>query len=285
MTRLIRTELFKLRKRGMTWILLYIMVGIVVLINLLLFAISQISVPARGTGGLANLADILNLSSSLPFTLFILSSFGAVMAVILMASSVGNEYNWRTIRIALISSEGRLKFLGSKLVAVIILIAIGMVVSLAAGFIMGIVTNTISGHTLNFSFFTGVYSWDQFLQFWRTLVVIMTFTLLGFLFSVVGRSAMPGIAVGVGLLFLEPIITSFMNLAGGWVSDIPKYLFSANAQAINALNNLPSGFGAFGNAANLQLPSVTQAYTVLGAYMVVFLVVSFFLFKKRDVTS
>lgn len=269
----------------MTWILLYVMVGIVVLINLLLLAISKIALPVQTPGRLANLADILNLSSSIPFTFFILSSFGAVMAVILIASSMGNEYNWRTIRIALISSEGRLKFLGSKLISVIILIAIGILISLAAGFIMGIVTNSISGHALNFGFFTGGYLWNQFVQYWRTLFVIITFAFLGFLFSVIGRSAMPGIAIGVGILFLEPIITSFMSLAGGWVAEIPKYLFSANVNAINALNNLPTGFGAFNNALSTQFPSTLHAFIVLGAYMVVFLVVSFYLFKKRDVTG
>jgi ABC-2 type transport system permease protein len=285
-TRLIRAELYKLRKRGMTWILLYVMVGIMILINLILFAISKISLPSRTPGELTNLADILNLSSSIPFSLSMLSSFGAVMAVILMASSMGNEYNWRTIRIALISSEGRLKLLWSKLISVAILVVIGMVISVVAGFIMSMITNTIGGHTLHFGFMTGGYLWDQFLQFWRTLFIIMTFTLMGFLFSVVGRSAMPGIAIGVGILFLEPIITSFMGLASGWVSSIPKYLFSANVEAINALNKLPGGSsGIFGGANSTKAPSVPHAFIVLALYMVVFLVVSLYLFKKRDVTS
>ena len=283
MIRLIGTELFKVRKRAMTWILLFIMLGIVILINLLLFAISKLTLPNRP--GLANLADILNLASSIPFTFYLLSSFGAVMAVILMASSMGNEYNWRTIRIALISSESRLKFLGSKIISVFILAIIGMLISLAVGLIMGIITNAAIGHTMNFSFFTGTYIWDQFQQFWRTFFIIMVFTTLGFLFAVIGRSSMPGIAVGIGILFLEPIITSFMTLAGGWVSDIPKYLFSANVQAINALNNLPTGTGPFSGGASAQPPSVAHAFTVLAVYIVVFIVISFSLFKKRDVTG
>jgi len=98
---LIKSEIFKLRKRGMTWTLLYILIAILIVINLLLYAISRIELPSRSPGALDSLSDILSLSSSIPFTLNILSSFGAVLAVILIASSAGNEYSWRTIRLAL----------------------------------------------------------------------------------------------------------------------------------------------------------------------------------------
>ena len=286
MTRLINTELFKLRKRGMTWILLYILMGLLVLLHLLLFAVSRISLPTGGGQGMGDLAQLLGLPSSIPFTFSILTSFGAVMAVILMASSLGNEYNWRTIRLALICSEGRLKFLGSKLISTLILILVGMVIALIVGFVMSLITTAIGGNPFDFSFFTGSYIWDQFLQFWRTFFVISTFTVVGFLFAVVGRSAMPGIAVGIGVLFLEPIITALMRAAGGWVSSVPNYLFSANVSAINALNNLPAGFrGGLGGGAASDLPTASHAFAVLIVYIVVFLAIGFYLFHKRDVTG
>jgi ABC-type transport system involved in multi-copper enzyme maturation permease subunit len=111
--------------------------------------------------------------------------------------------------------------------------------------------------------------------------------LLGCLFALAGRSAMPGIAIGIGILFLEPIITSFMTLAGGWVAKIPDYLFTANVNAINALNNLPipgkfSG-GMIGSSS--QTPSVSHAFAVLSVYIVIFICVAFYLFRKRDVTG
>ena len=198
---------------------------------------------------------------------------------------MGNEYNWRTIRLALISSEGRFKFLVAKLVSVAILILIGMVAGLLASFIMSSITTAIGGNSFSFSFSTGGYWWDQFLQFWRTFFIILPFTLMGFMFAIVGRSAMPGIAIGVGILFLEPIITSFMRLASGWVADVPDYLFSANVNAIDALNDLPGDFGGGPFAAMIRVPSVTHAAIVLTIYMVVFLGISFYLFRKRDVTG
>lgn len=205
-----------------------------------------------------------------------------------MASSVGNEYNWRTIRIALICSEGRLQFLGAKLISVFILVLLGMVIGVATGFVMSMITTAVGGYSFNFSFATGSFFWAQFLQFWRTFFIVLTFGLLGFLFAVIGRSSMPGIATGIGILFLEPIITALMRLAGGWVAKVPDYLFTANVNAINTLNQLPEqfrgGVGGGGNGA-FQIPSVNHAYIVLGVYCVVFLIIGFFLFRQRDLTG
>jgi ABC-2 type transport system permease protein len=272
----------------MTWILLYILMGILVLVYLLLFAISKIQLPAGAPRDLTDIGTLLGLKSSIPFALEILTSFGAVLSVILMASSVGNEYNWRTVRIALISSESRFKFLSAKLISVAIAIFVGMVIGVAVGFLMSTITTAIGGTGFDLSFATGSYLWDQFLQFWRTFFIILPFTLLGFLFAVVGRSAMPGIAVGIGIAFLEPIITALMRLAGGWVSSVPDYLFAANVNAISALNQLPRGFGGgqgFGGGSTTVLPSTTHAFVVLTIYIIVFIVIPFYLFRKRDVTG
>jgi ABC-2 type transport system permease protein len=286
-TRAIRAELLKLRKRSLTWILLGVLVGMTALLHFLLYLVSRIGLPGRATG-MGNLQTLLGLPMSIPFALTVLTSFGAVLAVILAASSMGNEYNWRTIRIALISSESRLKFLAAKLISIGMLVLVGMAIGVATGFVMGLITTAMGGQAFDFSFMTGGYLWDQFLQFWRTFFMILPFALLGFMLSIAGRSAMPGIATGIGILFLEPIVTSFMGLAGGWVAQLPNYLFNANVNAINALNNLPlSGrgmAGPFAGAAALG-PTVPHAFAVLSVYIVVFLATAFYLFRKRDVTG
>ena len=133
---MIGAELFKLRKRTMTKVLIIIMVVIIVLVNLLLLAISK--APPIGNGqGIARIQDLLGLSSAIPFAFSLLASFGSVLAIILAASSMGNEYNWHTIRTALISSESRFKFLTAKLVSLAILILIGMLIGVVAGFLTG----------------------------------------------------------------------------------------------------------------------------------------------------
>ena len=282
--RMIGAEFLKLRKRQMTWVLLSILVGIIVLVNLLLLAISKVKTPGTGLGA-GNIAALLGLQSAVPFAFSMMASFGTVLAIILTASSMGGEYNWKTIRPALVSRESRFKFIIAKLVSLGILILIGMLIAVIAGFIMGLITTGLGGNAYSFGFLTGSYVWTQFLQYWRTFYVIMPFALLGFMMAIVGRSAMPGIATGIGVVFLEAIITTFMTAAGGWIAKVPAYLLNANMTAITALNKLPGRFGGGGGGTDTTIPSLTHAFVILGLYSVIFLVFSFYLFRNRDVTG
>jgi ABC-type transport system involved in multi-copper enzyme maturation permease subunit len=281
---MIGAEFLKLRKRQMTWVLLSILVGIIVLVNLLLLAISKVKTPGTGLGA-GNIAALLGLQSAVPFAFSMIASFGTVLAIILTASSMGGEYNWKTIRPALVSRESRFKFIIAKLVSLGILILIGMLIAVIAGFIMGLITTGLGGNAYSFGFLTGSYVWTQFLQYWRTFYVIMPFALLGFMMAIVGRSAMPGIATGIGVVFLEAIITTFMTAAGGWIAKVPAYLLNANMTAITALNKLPGRFGGGGGGTDTTIPSLTHAFVILGLYSVIFLVFSFYLFRNRDVTG
>jgi ABC-2 type transport system permease protein len=284
-TRLIAAELFKLRKRSMTVVLLSILVGIIVILYLLLLAVSKVNLPNRIADQPGAIQNLLGLPLAIPFALTLLSFFGTVMAVILLASSMGNEYNWRTIRTMLICSESRSKLLWAKLISAGILILAGMIIGVAVGFIMSLITTAIGGYAFSFSFATGGYLWDQFLQFWRIGFVILPYLMIGFLFAIVGRSAMPGIALGIGVLFLEGIITAFMELAGGWIASVPDYLLAANVRAITSLSKLPQSIGSGFGGNNAQTPSTPHAFIVLSVYIVFFVFVAFYLFRKRDVTG
>ena len=291
MTRLIGAELFKMRKRMMTKVLLFVLVGIMVVFYLLLFAVSKANLPSTGGGPrLGQIENLLGLPVALPFAMSMLASFGSVLAVILVASMMGNEYNWRTIRTALTFSEGRLRFLTAKLTAAAILILIGMVVGLAAGFMMSLITTAIGGYAFDFSFATGSYLWAQFLQFWRTFFVIIPYVLLAFLFAVVAKSAGPGIGLGIGVYFLESIVTLVMRLAGGWIAQIPNYLLNANVSAITALAQLPAGFMSGpgvggGGGLSGSLPGVPHAFITLALYSMAFVGIAFYMFRTRDVTG
>ena len=184
----------------------------------------------------------------------------------------------------LISSESRFKLLSAKLIACGILIFIGMIITVVVGFIMSLITTAIGGYAFDFGFMTGEYIWDQFIHFWRVFFILLPFALVGFLLAIVGRSAMPGIAMGIGIYFIERIISLFLRLAGGWVAEIPNYLPAANVRVIANLADLPQGFSGMGGEVATELPGVSHAFITLAIYSVVFLVISFWVFRRRDVT-
>ena len=286
MTKLIAAELFKLRKRLMSRVLLYVMVGVLIVFYFILLAVSE-AIPTGSHPGLGDIQNLLGLPVAIPFALSMLAGFGTLLAVILVASTIGNEYNWRTIRTMVISSESRFKLLGAKLISAAILVLIGMVIGVITGFVMSLITTAIGGYAFNFDFITGEYLWEQFVQFWRTFFVLIPYASLAFLFAIVGRSAMAGIGLGIGVYIVESLITTFMVLAGGWVARVPEYLLANNVNAITALAQLPEDFNmgsGFGDI-TFQLPGVTHAFITLAIYSLAFLAIAFYVFRKRDVTG
>ena len=261
----------------MTWVLLSVLIGIVVIFYVVLFHISKATIPTHGY------QETLGLPMVIPFVLSILVPFGIILSVILITSSIGTEYNWHTIRTMLIWSESRFKLLGAKLIAVGILMLIGMVVGLAAGFIMSLITTAIGGYVFDFSFATGGYLWDQFLQFWRTFYVLIPYMLLGFLFAVIGRSSIPGLVLGIGEFFLESMIAALLRLAGGWIAKIPDYLLTVNVNAINTLSDVPPKVLVVGNPG--QMSGLPHAFATVAVYNMVFIMIAFYLFRKRDLTG
>ena len=98
---------------------------------------------------------------------------------------------------------------------------------------------------------------------------------------------MPGIALGIGIFFLESIVAALMRLAGGWIAKIPDYLLSANASALTTVSGLPRGMsmGMGGEGLSINMPDVWSAAGILGGYSLAFVLLAFYLFRKRDVTG
>ena len=78
-----------------------------------------------------------------------------------------------------------------------------------------------------------------------------------------------------------------MNLAGGWIARIPDYLFAANVRAITSLSKLPEAVvgGGMGTGSTVSTIGPWRAAGVLALYSVVFALLAFNIFRKRDVTG
>jgi len=142
---------------------------------------------------------------------------------------------------------------------------------------MSLITTAIGGYAFDFSFATGGYLWDQFLQFWRTFYVLIPYVLLGFLFAVIGRSSIPGLVLGIGEFFLESMIAALLRLAGGWIAKIPDYLLTVNVNAINTLSDVPPKVPVVGDPSQMP-PGLPHAFVTVAVYNLVFIMIAFYVF-------
>jgi ABC-type transport system involved in multi-copper enzyme maturation permease subunit len=213
----------------------------------------------------------------------IFSNAGTILTlllIILVASSIGNEYSWGSIRQVLTRRGIRYHFVISKLISFIVVAIIGLIIAVIFGFILALITSNLIG-SINWDFITASFIGEQLANFGCTLFTFLPYILLTTFFAFLGRSAIAGIGGGLGFYFIESIAVSLLGQAGGWLAEIPNYLIGPNVSAL-----MPSSLfsqGMFASAGSS--PSTLHASLTLVVYCVVFLVLSLYMFKKRDVTA
>ena len=293
MTRLIKAEIYKLRKRSMTYILLLILIGFIVLVLSIMQATALNSTTATTVGNSgtaitvipAVAANVYFLKDAITGVMSILGSIGMILAVVLVANGMGSEYSWNTIRPYLLCSESRLKMFTAKLIAAAVFIIAGMIIGLIIAILLGSLFTAIRGFSWDMGSSTASFTGRELLIFVRSLYVMLPYILLAFLFTVLGRSTAAGIGFGIGASVLESIITGLMLMAHGWLAKIPNYLLTPNIQKINSLAQSSGGLTINIGSNTIQTPSSIHAFIVLAVYCVAFIAISFTLFQKRDVTG
>ena len=289
MTRLMAVELFKLRKRMMTWILAILMVGLVVLLYSIFWSVSgrvtTFGENAQFTG--EDLRRALFLQTSVPFSLQVVSSFGTIFAMILAAGAVGSEYSWGTVRLMATAASGRVRLMAAKLLVVCGLVAASALLAVAVGLIYSSIITVTNGGS-DFSFVTPGFVRDQAESYGRTLFVMAPYVTLAFAMAAIGRSTLAGVGAGIGIAFVEPLIGELMRLAGNPWKEIPNYLINANSEVILLQNKLPDvvRFGpSTQELAKSHFNGVPEAVFILAIYSVVFVALAFLVYRRRDITA
>jgi ABC-2 type transport system permease protein len=290
MTRLMEAEFFKLRQRMMTWILALLLVGLIVLIYSVLWSISG-RVTTFGNEHQFTAEELrraLFLQTSVPFSLTVVSSFGLILAAVLAAGAAGSEYSWGTVRLMATASKGRLQTMAAKLIVVSGLVAAGALLAVIAAVIYSsIITFSSGGSSLDFVTLT--YVRDQFASYGRTLFVMAPYVALAFAAAVIGRSTLAGVGSAIGFAFIEPLISGLMRLGGSFWQDIPRFLMNSNIEVIVLQNKLPDVLPSFGPSrqelANQHVNSPQVAAIVLAVYIVAFIALALYVYRRRDITA
>jgi ABC-type transport system involved in multi-copper enzyme maturation permease subunit len=119
-------------------------------------------------------------------------------------------------------------------------------------------------------------------MFGGTVLAVVAYAFLAFLFTTLGRSAWAGIGGYLGYTFiLETTVLSITTYSGGWMDSISRYLISPNSDVFIHLEEYEEIETII--ASNMY-PNITQATLVLLAWCILLGGISFYVFKKRDIT-
>ena len=204
-----------------------------------------------------------------------IAGLGALLIIILTASAVGSEYGWGTLRQMLIKGTGRERYLTSKLLGILIVVVIGILAALLAGFITSLVTTAIAGESINFDFLNLDFVGFMFSAFGALLLSLLVYFSLSTLFSVLLRSVTSGMVIGVVFIYADMLIVSLLTYANNWWANLAPYTIGHNISIISDL------FTINGDSES----SMLKAISILLVYCIVFLGISFYSFRRQDITT
>ena len=269
MGKLVGAELFKIRKRRMSFALL----GVLICFFLLIFFLHYRAV--GGSSASLEAAHPLLFPQVFALIFNTASGIGALLLVILASFVMGEEYGWGTIGKTMAGVVVRHRYLGAKVVSLFIVALIITLISLVLGIILGFATTAhFSEVSLDFVTLSLLGKVGRMLG--GTVLVLMTNALLALMFVILTRSAWWGVGGYILYGFLDLDITANSLWGGGWISHIPRYLIIPNTSSILQMEE--------GVSTWLLHSTIPHATVVLLAWCLLFSGMSFYLFRRQDIT-
>ncbi|GGF14875.1 hypothetical protein GCM10010954_11840 [Halobacillus andaensis] len=203
-----------------------------------------------------------------------LTGIASLFTIVIAASIVANEFSSGTIKLLLIRPVSRGKILLSKYLTIIsfafVMLALMFGLSLILGFLLfGVTEETYAfltysnGQVVEQSMISYILS----LFGYKSIEIVMIST-LAFMISTVFRSSALAIGFSLFLMFTGP---QFVQLLSSY--DWVKYILFANTNLMQYINGVPMVEGM----------TMSFSITVLVLYFLLFIVVSWSVFKWRDV--
>lgn len=288
MANLLAAELLKVRKRWMPYVLLLFMVaGAAVLIWLIGYV-------GYREDRHSEFADDAFRTFAFPWSIPALLDSGqfwgaALFVTILTSSTVATEYNWGTVRQALVRGQPRWRFLAAKLLGTSIVCVVMLLLALGIGIAFSIMATGANGDRVTLDVPDGPSVPEIPLMIARAAAGILPYGLLAFALAVVGRSTALGIAGTMGYMLSEAIIVAVLESIGGVAADLREAVIGHHVASLIAANRIGSGDYNYLAPRDLpaagELPDIWVATLVIFLYCVAFAAVAFFVFNRRDLRS
>lgn len=319
--RLIRMEMYKIRRRMMSKVLLCIAIVIAILVFLLFSintffvlnappenfippcppanvaspGIAQSNCPPPSSTQIAqfrdtalrNASEPLRLPTSLSLAMQIALSAGTVLIIILIGSSAGGEFSIGTVRMMYTRGPTRLQFLLAKVGVAAVCAAIGILTITITGVLIGQVLNVLSSIPQEFNFLTLGWITHTLLYLLLAMLDWFIYAAIAIFFGTLGRSTVAGIVGALTWLFLEPILGSILKLVGSFSQTPLGYFLKAIPDYFISNNTgaLLQNQGQYIFGGSSSSLSDIHAFLVLLAYFVLFIGLSWWINERRDVTN
>ena len=266
MTNLLRSELFRLRKRPQTWWLLIVLVALEVMLYGIMVIVSFASSDPSSVNDNFRLPKIYDAG------LIILALAGSVLAIIFASSILGSEYGWNTLRPLLARSKSRASLLTAKWVTVALYSLVLAVVGVLTAMIASVVSSLIVGVNSGFSGSTLI---DFIAISARYFTAFLPYAALAMLLAVVTRSNTAGIAIAIAINFLESGVFGLLGALSDFFHTLEKGGLAWNSSQV----------ALYGGDNDVTRSQALISAGVVAIYVAIFIIISFRVFDRRDVTS
>lgn len=273
-----RAEWLKLRKRPAVWVLAAVWFALVVLFGYVLTYLVFANPPEGTFPPGTNPRDFIEVLFPENLLPNVLSGFpsigGGPVALILGALALGSEYGWGTFKTVFTQRPGRLAVFFGK-VLVLATAVLGLVLlAFAAGAASSYAIARLEGVAVE---------WPSFGDSLRALgcgfLISAAWTSLGAFLATLFRGT--PLAIGLGLVYallLEGLAATLLAANEDFQPAL-KFLLNENSYAlINSFGPAPEGLGVPQSTVEPERAAVT-----LAAYVLVFVLVSALLLRRRDV--
>lgn len=264
MIHLLRSELFRLRRRPQTWLLLLIAFGLTALVYGGFVLGARVTDPQDAD----DFRDVLTFAEMPDFGLSIgLGFFGSVMVIIVAAGMMGNEYSWNTLRPLTARARSRSGLMTAKILTAVLYSMVFMI--LLAMLISGlsVISSAIAGVDAQVS---GDAAMDALRFTGKAFLANLPYVGFAFMLATLARSNAAGIAGALGLSFIEQPIMQLLGLATDFFQEVERY---GIAYSVNEL------LFDTGDA------DIARSITILLVYTALFFGISYAVFLRRDVVS
>lgn len=204
-----------------------------------------------------------------------LLSLVSLFTIIVAAGIIANEFSWGTIKLLLIRPISRTKILAAKYISVLLFALITLIFVLVFSWVIGLLFFGVNGmdphivmHTNEGYAYVSVI--EQIVEgYGYKLVTLLMMATFAFMISAIFRQSALAIGLAIFLMFAGNAVVTFLAQY-----DWSKFILFANTDLQQYANNTAAEGMTLG-----------FSIAVLAVYYVLFLVITWVFFTKRDVAG